>query len=272
LDHSNTNLDELLKAIEEDNSTRKNLDQNITQHALKMLEREDPKRSVNVLYDASWHKGVVGIVASRLMESSPLPTIVLTEIDGILSGSARTVMGFDIHEALTACEELLIQFGGHQHAAGLSLKKENFDLFKQKLNSLASRYFETHSKQPELVYDATLDFDQIFLNESTSSIPKLMRILEQFEPFGPGNPKPVFVARNAYASQCRLLKDLHLKLTLQQPGHPISLPGIAFNAAEKEDCCAEGLTFDIAYTLEVNEFRGNKTLQLEVKDIKPVES
>jgi single-stranded-DNA-specific exonuclease len=272
LDHSNTNLDELLKAIEEDNSTRKNLDQNITQHALKMLELEDPRRSVNVLYDASWHKGVVGIVASRLMESSPLPTIVLTEIDGILSGSARTVMGFDIHEALTSCEELLIQFGGHQHAAGLSLKKENFDLFKQKLNSLAARYFETHSKQPELVYDAVLDFHQIFINESTSSIPKLMRILEQFEPFGPGNPKPVFVTRNVYASQCLLLKDLHLKLTLQQPGHPISLPGIAFNAAEKEDCCAEGLAFDVAYTLEVNEFRGNKTLQLEVKDIKPVES
>ncbi|MFM2037689.1 MAG: hypothetical protein RL432_628 [Bacteroidota bacterium] len=266
---SNTNLDELLKAIEEDNATRKNLDQKITQHALELLEAEDPTRSVNILYDASWHKGVVGIVASRLMESSPLPTIVLTEIDGILSGSARTVMGFDIHEALISCEELLIQFGGHQHAAGLSLKKEDFEEFKRKMNSLAATYFETHSKQPELVYDAELDFHQIFVNESTSSIPKLMRILEQFEPFGPGNPKPVFVTRGVYATHCRLLKELHLKLTLQQPGFPFSLQGIAFNAAEKEDCCAEGLSFNVAYTLEVNEFNHQRTLQLMVKDISP---
>jgi single-stranded-DNA-specific exonuclease len=269
LDLSHTNLEDLLMAIEADNAMRKNLDQNITQHALELLKNEDPSRSVNILYDASWHKGVVGIVASRIMESSPLPTIILTEMEGVLSGSARTVMGFDIHEALTTCKELLIQFGGHQHAAGLSLKQEDFQEFKQKMNSLAATYFDTHSKQPELAYHAELDFHQIFENESTSSIPKLMRILGQFEPFGPDNPKPVFVTRGVYATHCRLLKDLHLKLTMQQPGCPISLQGIAFNSAEKEDYCAEGLSFDVAYTLDVNEFNQQRTVQLMVRDILP---
>jgi single-stranded-DNA-specific exonuclease len=260
-------LDSLIEEIEKDNQTRKSLDQQITEEALAMLAKEPNHRSVNVLYSSAWHKGVVGIVASRVIEKYPLPTIILTEHNGVLSGSARTVGNFDIHHALIQCESLLIQFGGHQHAAGLSLQPENFEDFKLKLNELAATYFESNPRTPILTYDAALNFDEIFGGESLYSIPKLVRVLEAFEPHGPGNHKPVFLTQEVYATQSKLLKALHLKLTLTQQSQRVSLNAIGFNMKEKEDLTLAGLSFDVLHTLDINEFNNRSTVQLVLKDL-----
>lgn len=260
-------LDSLIEEIEKDNQTRKSLDQQITEEALAMLAKEPNDRSVNVLYSSAWHKGVVGIVASRVIEKYPLPTIILTEHNGVLSGSARTVGNFDIHRALIQCESLLIQFGGHQHAAGLSLQPENFEDFKLKLNELAATYFESNPRTPILTYDAALNLDEIFGGESLYSIPKLVRVLEAFEPHGPGNHKPVFLTQEVYATQSKLLKALHLKLTLTQQSQRVSLNAIGFNMKEKEDLTLAGLSFDVLHTLDINEFNNRSTVQLVLKDL-----
>lgn len=260
-------LDSLIEEIEKDNQIRKSLDQQITEEALAMLAKEPNDRSVNVLYSSAWHKGVVGIVASRVIEKYPLPTIILTEHNGVLSGSARTVGNFDIHHALIQCESLLIQFGGHQHAAGLSLQPENFEDFKLKLNELAATYFESNPRTPILTYDAALNLDEIFGGESLYSIPKLVRVLEAFEPHGPGNHKPVFLTQEVYATQSKLLKALHLKLTLTQQSQRVSLNAIGFNMKEKEDLTLAGLSFDVLHTLDINEFNNRSTVQLVLKDL-----
>ena len=260
-------LDALIQEIEKDNQTRKSLDQQITEEALAMLANEPDDRSVNVLYSSAWHKGVVGIVASRVIEKYPLPTIILTEHNGVLSGSARTVGNFDIHHALIQCESSLIQFGGHQHAAGLSLYPENFENFKLKLNELAARYFESNPRTPILTYDAALNFDEIFGRESLYSIPKLVRVLDAFEPHGPGNHKPVFLTQEVYATQSKLLKALHLKLTLTQQSQRVTLNAIGFNMKEKEDLTLAGLSFDVLHTLDINEFNNRSTVQLVLKDL-----
>jgi single-stranded-DNA-specific exonuclease len=260
-------LDALIEEIEKDNQTRKSLDQQITEEALTLLVNEPNDRCVNVLYSSDWHKGVVGIVASRVIEKYPLPTIILTEHNGVLSGSARTVGNFDIHKALIQCESLLIQFGGHQHAAGLSLHPENFENFKSKLNELAARYFESNPRTPILTYDAVLNFDEIFGTESFYSIPKLVRVLDAFEPHGPGNHKPVFRTQEVYATQSKLLKALHLKLTLTQQSQRVTLNAIGFNMKEKEDLTLAGLSFDVLHTLDINEFNNRSTVQLVLKDL-----
>ena len=260
-------LDSLIEEIEKDNQTRKSLDQQITEESLAMLAKEPNDRSVNVLYSSAWHKGVVGIVASRVIEKYPLPTIILTEHNGVLSGSARTVGNFDIHRALIQCESLLIQFGGHQHAAGLSMHPENFQVFKSKLNELAATYFESNPRTPILTYDAALNLDEIFGGESLYSIPKLVRVLEAFEPHGPGNHKPVFLTQEVYATQSKLLKALHLKLTLTQQSQRVSLNAIGFNMKEKEDLTLAGLSFDVLHTLDINEFNNRSTVQLVLKDL-----
>ncbi len=260
-------LDALIQEIEKDNQTRKSLDQQITEEALAMLANEPADRSVNVLYSSAWHKGVVGIVASRVIEKYPLPTIILTEHNDVLSGSARTVGNFDIHHALIQCESLLIQFGGHQHAAGLSMHPENFEVFKSKLNELAATYFESNPRTPILTYDAALNFDEIFGGESLYSIPKLVRVLDAFEPHGPGNHKPMFLTEEVYATQSKLLKALHLKLTLTQQSQRISLNAIGFNMKEKEELTIPGLAFNALHTLDINEFNNRSTVQLVLKDI-----
>lgn len=261
-------LDMLIRDIEQDNATRKELDQQITKEAFEMLKMEPNTRSVNILFAPHWHKGVVGIVASRIIEKYPLPTFILTEHQGVLTGSARTVGSFDIHQALIKCTELLIQFGGHQYAAGLSLHTQHFNALKNKLNDLASQYFETNPRTPILNYESTLNFDEIFGNESVHSIPKLVRVLEAFEPHGPGNQKPVFRSNELYATQTRVLKQLHLKLSLAQRGAAVQLNAIGFNLKEKESLTPAGLAFDVLHTLEINNFNNRSAVQLVLKDIK----
>lgn len=268
LDESIENIDFLVTEIEADNNQRKVLDQAITIEALDFLSKENENRKSNVLFSKNWHKGVVGIVASRIIEKYPLPTIVLTESSGVLSGSARTVGGFDIHEALTSLSHLLLQFGGHQHAAGLTLSTDKFEDFKEAFDQLAKVFFTENPLDHTLMVDAEINLDHVFIDEPSASVPRLVRIIDGFEPFGPGNPKPIFCSKQVYAVQSRVLKAAHLKMNVLQLGSKRPLDAIAFNSAHKNNETAPGLSFSIAYTFDINEFNNQKKLQLMIKDIK----
>ncbi|MBN1952018.1 MAG: single-stranded-DNA-specific exonuclease RecJ [Bacteroidales bacterium] len=255
----------LCDKIDSHNQTRRNIDKNITEEAIqeiKKLGKEYPFS--NVLYNPDWHKGVVGIVASRLIETYYKPTIVLTESNGFATGSARSVDGFDLYEAINGCSDLLESFGGHMYAAGLTLKKENIPALRERFEKIVSERITPEQQIPQLDIDAELDFGSI--------TQKFYRILKQFEPFGPGNMNPVFFAENvADNGQGRKVgtNGDHLKLNLIQEENPFNdLPAIAFGQGEKFNLITGGSTFDIAYTISENHFRGHTTLQLNIKDIK----
>jgi single-stranded-DNA-specific exonuclease len=248
------------------NETRRNIDRNITQEALQMIAA-DPKffnsRST-VLYNPEWHKGVIGIVASRLIETYYKPTVILTESNGLATGSARSVLGYDLYQAVDACGDLLQNFGGHMYAAGLTLKKENVEAFRQRFEEVVSRTITEDQLVPKVEIDAEIDFKDIS--------EEFFRILKQFEPLGPGNMTPIFVSKNIRdfgTSRVVGSSAEHLKLELiqdQNPSPPFS--AIAFNQAHKFTEIRWKKFFDICYSIEENEFRGKKTLQLNVKDIK----
>lgn len=268
-------LDEIrniAREIDEDNQERRKLDQKITAEALELidLDIEFTQRKSTVVFKSDWHKGVVGIVASRLIEKHFRPTIVLTESNGKATGSARTVNNFDIHAALIECEHLLDQFGGHTHAAGMTLSIENVPSFQLLFDEVVSRTLRKEDELPEIQVDLELSFNEIFLSdEDRMRIPRLKRILDQFEPYGPGNMKPLFLATNVYSTDVRILKDQHLKLTMTQPDSDLIINGIGFNLAEKEYMVASGLPYDIVFTLESNKWNNRETLQLNIKDIRP---
>jgi single-stranded-DNA-specific exonuclease len=249
------------------------LDQEITAQALEMID-EDASSSTaksTVVFKNDWHKGVVGIVASRLIEKHYRPTIVLTESNGKATGSARTVNNFDIHAALIKCEHLLEQFGGHTHAAGMTMALENVAAFKETFEKVVAESISLEDQTPEQEVDLELDFNEIFTpGENRMKIPRLKRILEQFEPHGPGNMKPVFMAKNVFSTDIRLLKEVHLKLSMTQPSSDVIVEGIGFNLGDKIDDVASGLPFDVVFTLESNKWRDRETLQLNIKDIRPV--
>lgn len=268
LDISKEGVQTLVQAIEQDNAQRRGLDASITAEALEYLATASISRSSNVLYSNQWHKGVVGIVASRVIESYPLPTIILTEVDGILSGSARTVGDFNLHKALLQLDEYLIQYGGHQHAAGLSLYKDRFEEFKEAFDNLAKKHFESHPIQPILQIDLKLSFSDLFGITSIYGIPHLAQVLESFEPYGPGNMKPIFMTEEVFASEYRILKDLHLKLKVEQPSCKTRVDAIGFNLAKKVQLVSNGVAYDLAYTLEINEFNNQRNVQLNIKDIR----
>jgi single-stranded-DNA-specific exonuclease len=215
----------LCDKIDAHNQTRRNIDKNITEEAIKEIKKLSTHYEFsNVLYNPEWHKGVVGIVASRLIESYYKPTIVLTESNGFATGSARSVDGFDLYEAVNECSDLLESFGGHMYAAGLTLKKENLQKFRERFESVVRERITPEQLVPQIDIDAELDFDDI--------TPKFYRILKQFEPFGPGNLNPVFFAENvADNGQGRRVgaSGDHLKLNLIQEENPFDdIPAIAF--------------------------------------------
>jgi single-stranded-DNA-specific exonuclease len=269
------NLEEITtiaKEINEDNLERRELDKEITSNALAIIEENKvfKARKSTVVFNESWHKGVVGIVASRLIEKHFKPTIVLTESNGKVTGSARTVNDFDIHSALVECEEWLEQFGGHKHAAGMTLSREKLDEFILKFEDVVSRTIDPSDLIPQENVDLEITFDEIFSsNENRMKIPKLKRILNQLEPHGPGNMKPVFMSKNVFTTDVRLLKDAHLKLSITQPNTDVVIEAIGFNMAEKMDLVTAGLPFDIIFTLESNKWREKETIQLNIKDIRP---
>lgn len=264
-------IEELAQAIDRYNTERRELDAETTQKALEILEADSwyAQAKSTVVFHESWHKGVVGIVASRLIENHFKPTIVLTENEGRLTGSARTINNFDIYNAILSCEDLLEQFGGHTYAAGLTLKKENFEAFRNRFDSVVKKSLNLDDEIPNETVDLELNFNELYERlENRMLIPKLKRILKQMEPHGPGNMKPVFYSKNVYSTNVRVLKGAHLKLQVTQPDTDVVADAIGFNLAHKEFEVAEGIPFEMIYTLESNTWNGKESLQLNIKDIR----
>ena len=247
------------------NTERRDLDKSVTESALEILETDDfyTNSRSTVVFNPDWHKGVVGIVASRLIEQYYKPTIVLTESEGKATGSARSVHDFDVHAALTECEDLLEQFGGHKYAAGMSLNLENVDAFRLKFEEVVAARIEEHQLTPKLNIDLEIDLDRI--------TPKFMSLLKQFGPFGPGNMNPVFVSRNLIAEDTRTMgaDNSHLRFKPKQQDVLHSMvQAVAFKMGRLYSELITGKTFDLAYTIEENYWKGKVYLQLNVKDIK----
>ena len=252
--------------IDSYNEIRKTLDRDITQEALEMIERNDELKFMNstVLYNRDWHKGVVGIVASRVTEQYYRPSIILTESNGLATGSARSVRDFDLYEAIGKCSDLLESYGGHMYAAGLTLKIENIAAFRQRFEEIVTNQITDMQQTQTIEIDA-----KITLSEIT---PRFYRILKQFAPFGPHNMSPVFVTEDVYdAGTSRLVgkNQEHLKLDLVEPDVNSGIfTGIAFNQSQAYDLITSGSPFDICYSIAENDFRGKINLQLFIKDIK----
>lgn len=266
-----TELRALAQSIHENNLERRELDAEITSEALELLDSETNNQNqvTTVVFQPHWHKGVIGIVASRLMEHHYRPTIVLTESNGKLTGSGRSIRGLDLHQALYACSEHLEQFGGHAFAAGMTLLPEKLLDFKIRFNQIVQDMIQPENLVPQQEIDVEIDFSDLFEpGEPIHQVPKFKRILNQLEPHGPGNMKPVFITKNVFIYDVRLLKDAHLKLEVRQADTPFSIPGIGFNMADKFDLCQEGLPVDLIYTLETNVWQNKETLQLNIKDIR----
>lgn len=263
-------VEEVSKLINTHNETRKVIDRSITAEAMAEIEKDDwlLNAKSTVIFDPNWHKGVVGIVASRLIESYYRPTIVLTESNGEAVGSARSIKGFNIHDAIAECADLLTQFGGHYFAAGLTMPLDNVPAFKLKFDSVAQDILTEDMLVPEIEIDTEIDFRDIFENQ-LGGIPKFYRVLKQLAPFGPDNMSPVFVSRQVKdTGYSRLLKDEHVKLSIRQAEYPeIIVEAIAFGFGHLMTRIINE-PFDIVYTIGENFWQGRTTLQLMIKDIR----
>lgn len=250
------------KMLHSDNTDRKEADASITTEALELIaaEPDGDKRYSTLVYKETWHKGVVGIVASRLIETYYRPTIVLTRSGDIVAGSARSVPGFNLYEAIHACREHLLGYGGHFAAAGMTLSPDQVHAFKEKFEAVVQATILPEQLIPEIIIDAELRFQDI--------TPALYNIITQMEPFGPDNMRPVFVARNVIDTGfSKIVKEQHIRFVVKQG--KISFTGIGFNIAHRFPIIQENETFDIVFTLDLNEWNGEKQLQLKVIDIKP---
>lgn len=253
-------LTELAQELHHANEERKLLDKEITREALAMIAMDPthPKRHSNVLYQPHWHKGVIGIVASRVVEHHYRPTILLTESDGKLVGSGRSVAGFDLYHAIEAASEHLLQFGGHTFAAGLTMKKESLEAFCKKFDQVVGQTILEDQKMPTLFLDLELPFSGIDA--------RLIRILGQMEPFGPGNRRPVFLARQVQVKHSRIMKEEHIRLVLEQEGRMFEAVG--FGLAKKWESDPASL-IDIAFQPQFNTWKQDVRIHLYLKDIVP---
>jgi single-stranded-DNA-specific exonuclease len=262
-----SHAEKLASAINDLNNERRSLDNQITEEALNMIN-ENPElqnTKTTVLFNENWHKGVIGIVASRLTDSYYRPTIILTRSNNLVTGSARSIKHFDVYDAIDHCSDLLEHFGGHKYAAGLSLKPENLEKFKEKFNAYVNSVIEDHMLIPEIEIDISINLSDIN--------PKFMRILKQFAPFGPGNMSPIFRTDGLVdTGRSRIVGKNHIKLDLHQPSvNSDSFSGIAFQQAHHFEMIRTGQPFSICYHLEENDWMGKSFLQLNVKDIKPLD-
>ncbi|MBO5133391.1 MAG: single-stranded-DNA-specific exonuclease RecJ [Paludibacteraceae bacterium] len=258
-------LEKMAEKIDQYNLDRKKLDKNITEEATEELENADDfnMQSSIVVYNPNWHKGVVGIVASRLTERYYKPTIVLTHSNGCATGSGRSVQGFDIYKAIESCRDLLENFGGHMYAVGLSMKEENVPEFQRRFEKYVSENLSEEQRLPQIDIDACIDFCDI--------TPKFFRLLKQFSPYGPENMKPIFVTRRTFdygTSKVVGKEQEHLKLELIDSKSECIMNGIAFGMSEFNDYIKSLNPVDICYSIEENTFNGNTTIQLVIKDIK----
>ena len=252
--------------INDSNNERKSIDREITQEALDMVRNGEALETENVtiVYNPTWNKGVVGIVASRLVEAYYKPTVVLTKSNGFVTGSARSVSGFDLYASIESCADLLENFGGHVYAAGLTMKEDNLEEFCKRMNKFVSGNITREELTPVVEIDAQLDFSQI--------TPKFTRILKQFQPFGPGNSNPVFLTEDVYdAGNGRKVGagGVHLKLDLMQESQPYrQIAAIGFNMADYYEYIKAGNPIDICYSIVENFYRGSSTIQLRLKDVR----
>lgn len=252
-------------AIDVNNDHRRKKDSEITAEALRMVSddiRADNARTT-VLFHRGWHKGVIGIVASRLIETHYRPTVILTESkDGYATGSARSVPGYDIYQAIEYCSDLLESFGGHMFAAGLTLKQENLQEFRERFEQYVSETIRDEHLVPSVNIDEEIPLEEVTM--------EFYRHLEKFQPFGPENTAPVFVSRRVKTLSCQSVgaNGIHLKLSFaRENGEPVG--AIAFGQADMIETFRDsGGVVDIAYSVEMNEFRGKRSLQLNIKDIK----
>lgn len=252
---------EIAELLHNDNSDRKEADSAITEDALSIIANNEKllNKKTTVVYKEHWHKGVVGIVASRLTETYYRPTVVLTRSGDVAAGSARSVVGFNLYEAIHACKEYLLGYGGHFAAAGLSLLPENVDAFATKFEEIVSKTIAPELLIPEIVIDSP-----ILLKEIT---PTFYNILCQMEPFGPENMRPTFVVKNVMdTGYSKIVKELHIRFVLKQDD--VTITGIGFNLATKFYLLQLKKPLDIVFTIDENEWQGNKTLQMKVIDIK----
>jgi single-stranded-DNA-specific exonuclease len=253
---------EIAELVNQHNLERRGFDLTITEQAFEMVEKDQsfPQRKSTVLFHNEWHKGVIGIVASRLIEKYYRPTIVLTESNGLATGSARSVDGFDLYHAIEQCSDLLEQYGGHTHAAGLTLRLDNVKTFAEKFESVVAQNIQERSLTPEIEYDAEIPLRAIS--------PKFFSVLKQFSPFGPGNQSPIFMSKNVWdVGDVTIVGNNHLKLSLTQEDGGRIFKAIAFGLGEHYDKVSQGISFDICYTIEENHFNGHVNLQLNIKDI-----
>lgn len=253
---------EMAEALHSDNFDRKEVDKNTTEEALALLQNDTKlqQRKSTVLYQSHWHKGVVGIVASRLIDHYYRPTIVLTQSNEKVTGSARSVSGFNIYDAIHECRDLLENYGGHFYAAGMTMHPDNVGAFVQRFEEVVSGSIPPHLLVPEIEIDAEIKLAEIkqpFYN-----------ILKQFEPFGPANMRPVFLTRSVYdfRGNSRVVKEQHLRIVVHQHAG-ITIDGIGFGMADKFPIVANG-PFDVVYTLDENEYNGRTSLQMRIIDIK----
>ncbi len=257
-------IEELSQTINDHNTERKELDSNITASALAMIaEQNEIERRSTVVFDKTWHKGVIGIVASRLIETHYRPTVVFTESNGVLAGSARSVKGFDVYNALDQCSDVLEQFGGHMYAAGMTLRKDRYEEFRQRFEEAVCQAILPEHLTPEIEVDCEVEFNSLNF--------KFYRILMQMAPFGPKNMTPTFQTNNLIdTGQSRVVgaDQTHLRVVLREPSSNITLTGIGFGMADKIELLKTGQPVSVAYHLEENEFNGQVSLQMRIKDIK----
>jgi single-stranded-DNA-specific exonuclease len=257
------------KEINNYNNERRSIDRVITSEAMRMIseDQRNTNAKTTVLFNPSWKKGVIGIVASRLIETYYRPTVILTESNGFATGSARSVQGYDLYQAIEACSDLLESFGGHMFAAGLTLKKENIRPFSERFEQYVKNTITEDQMLPRVLIDTELSFSEI--NE------EFFRVMNQFQPFGPENMSPIFMSKSVFDSGTGRMVGAngeHLKLDLcQESTGTKTLPAIAFGQANHFEYIRRGNPFDICYSVEMNEFRGNKNLQLNIRDIKTPE-
>lgn len=255
-----TALQELAQELQQSNDERKLLDKEMTREALAMIAADatHPHAHSNVLFNEAWHKGVIGIVASRVIEHHYRPTVLLTESEGKLVGSARSVSGFDLYAAIDAASEHVIQFGGHKYAAGLTMKKESFPAFRKKFDQVVAQSITEDQKMPSLLLDLEIGFSEIDA--------KLIRILREMEPFGPGNKRPVFLSRNVLVRHARIIKEEHVKLVLEQEGRRFE--AIGFGLAAKW-LGHQAQYVDLAFQPVFNTWKQEVKINLRLKDIIP---
>ena len=253
----------IAQQLEHDNRMRRAIDEETYDDAARQVEqilKTNPETRALILHDANWHAGVIGIVASRLVERFHLPTVMLTTIEGIAKGSARSIKTFDIHSALKTCEDLMIEFGGHKHAAGLSLLVENIPELRQRINTIAMAELANEELVPELHIDAELQ-----LNELS---PNFIKYLSKFAPYGYSNHRPVFYSKHVVsANGVKIVGNNHLKFRALQ--NNFAIDAIGFNLGHKIEQCSHGRVFSMVYTLEENTFSGSTMPQVRIKDLRP---